>query len=173
MTHWPYSHGLGQLPIGLTRPTLILICGLLVGLPTRKISDFPSLSLPRGLSPTPGEPNRARQHGSPQPSFLHSLSLSLSLSAPRLARPPSLQAASRRRQGSDAALASSSSEASPTDKVCPPFSFPSLPFMLCEIERPNPLCIRIWPWIPSPSLPLLLCEIEHPNPLMCAICIRM
>jgi hypothetical protein len=46
----------------------------------------------------------------------------------------------RRRQGSGAALASSSSDASPADKVCPHFPFPSFPAVRNRTPKPPIVC---------------------------------
>ena len=60
--------------------------------------------------------------------------------------------------GSSCARARSSSGASPADRVYPPFPFPPLPFLLCEIEHPNPLtCAKsntnVLYWVrPAPML---------------------
>ena len=42
--------------------------------------------------------------------------------------------------GSGAALASSSSDASPSDKVCPPFPFPSFPSVRNRTPKPPNVC---------------------------------
>ena len=77
--------------------------------------------------------------------FSDGTSLSLSLSLPplsllSLARSLGRLLSKRRRQGSGAGVASSSSGASPADKVCPPFPFPSDPAVRNRIPKPPSAC---------------------------------
>ena len=104
---------------------LLLSFTLLVGFAQKKrTAALSSLSRPSSfLAATPGRVAW-------RPAALSSLSHAFSLS---VSRPSSFLASS------------SSSGASPADKGMPA-PFPSLPFLLCEIEHPNPnyaICIRI------------------------------
>ena len=90
-----------------------------------------------GLSPTPGEPNRARQHPMRKSPLLSSPP---SISSRSLARSLGRLLSKRRRQGSGAGVASSSSGASAADKVCPLFPFPSDPAVRNRIPKPPSAC---------------------------------